>query len=62
MQKQLGAKPPAEWRVERVDLWALLKKPGRIQSVSFGTSGGGAFVDQILLGRTEKELGDFKGK
>jgi outer membrane protein assembly factor BamB len=59
-QKQLGTEAPAEWRVERVDLWALLKKPGRIQTVSFGTSGGGALVDQILLGRTEKDLVDFK--
>jgi hypothetical protein len=52
VQKQLGTETPAEWRVERVDLWPLLKKPGRIQSVSFGTAGGGALVDRILLTRT----------
>ena len=56
VSKQLGAEPPTEWRVERVDLWALLKKPGRIQAISFATSGGGALVDRILLGRTEKDL------
>jgi len=56
VQKQLSNDVPIEWRVERVDLWGLLKKPGRIQSISFGTSGGGALVDKILLGRTEKDL------
>jgi hypothetical protein len=59
IQKQLANEPPTDWHVERVDLWALLKKPGKIQSVAFGTSGGGALVDQILLGRTEKDLADF---
>jgi hypothetical protein len=62
VQKQVGAEVPTEWRVERVDLWALLKKPGRIQCIGFGTSGGGALVDQILLGRSEKDFADFKPK
>ncbi|MBA3847898.1 MAG: PQQ-binding-like beta-propeller repeat protein, partial [Planctomycetes bacterium] len=56
-EKQAAATPTTDWTVVRVDLWELSgRKPGRIQTMSLGADGDGAFVDQILLGRSEKEL------
>jgi outer membrane protein assembly factor BamB len=55
--KQAADRPPADWQVVRVDLWALAKKPLRIQSIGLAASGGGALFDQVLLGRSEAELG-----
>jgi hypothetical protein len=54
--KQMADRPPTEWQVVRVDLWALTKKPLRIQALGLGTAGGGVLFDQILLGRSEVEL------
>jgi outer membrane protein assembly factor BamB len=54
--KKLADAPPAEWRVERVDLWQVFKKPVRIRSMRLGSPGGSAAFDQILLARTEKDL------
>ena len=53
--KQADA-PSATWQVVRVDLWAVAKKPWRIRSLMFNVKGGGAAIDQIVLGRTESEL------
>lgn len=59
--RKVADAPPGEWRVERIDLWQVLKKPTRIQSLRLASYGGPAAFDQILLGRTEKDLPD-KGK
>jgi hypothetical protein len=59
-KKQFADRPPAEWQVVRLDLWALAKQPFRIQSIALGASGGGALFDQILLGRTEADLDRLK--
>ena len=48
--------PPLSWQVVRVDLWALVKNPWRIRSLMFNVQGGGAALDQIVLGRTESNL------
>jgi outer membrane protein assembly factor BamB len=48
--------PPAEWQVVRVDLWDVFRKPVRIHGLRLGSTGGAAAFDQILLGRTEKDL------
>ena len=53
--KQADAPPPA-WRVVRVDLWEVAKKPWRIRSLFLSVKGGGAAFDQIVLGRTESDL------
>ncbi|MDR3634916.1 MAG: hypothetical protein P4L84_14020 [Isosphaeraceae bacterium] len=58
--KQVGGQPPNEWKVVRVDLWALAKAPFRIQALTLGASGGGAAFDQILLGRTAEDLDRVK--
>jgi outer membrane protein assembly factor BamB len=54
--KQAADGPPTEWRVVRVDLWALVKKPLRIQSLGLAAAGGGALFDQIILGRSPTDL------
>lgn len=53
--KQADA-PPLSWQVVRVDLWALAKKPWSIRSLMLNVKGGGAAIDQIVLGRTEADL------
>ena len=53
---KIGESPPAAWQVQRVDLWALFKKPTRIQYMYLDTLGGPAAFDAILLGRTPEEL------
>jgi outer membrane protein assembly factor BamB len=56
-RKQMAGAPPREWQVVRVDLWELFgKKPVRIQSLGLVSVGGPAVFDQILLGRSEKDL------
>lgn len=65
-QRQMADKPAMEWTVVRLDLWQVLqegvkgnpwsKGPFRITSISLYTVGGGASFDQILLGRSEKDL------
>jgi hypothetical protein len=50
--KKLGATPPTDWHVERVDLWELFKAPTHIRGLRLSTVGGPAAFDQILLGRT----------
>ena len=54
--KQVDAVPPLQWEVVRVDLWALLGKPLRIQCMNLAAVGGGAAFDQLVLGRTEGDL------
>jgi len=48
--------PPLDWRVVRVDLWELLKKPIRLRAMRLSRVGGSAAFDQVLLGRSEKDL------
>ena len=48
--------PPLSWQVVRVDLWAVAKKPWRIRSLRLSVNGGGAAIDQVVLGRTESDL------
>lgn len=48
---------PRQWEVVTVDLWeALGKKPARLQSMNFTTSGGAGGFDRILLGRSKADL------
>jgi outer membrane protein assembly factor BamB len=54
--KKVADAPPRDWQVVRVDLWEVFKKPVRIQSLALGSRGGAAAFDQIVLGRTEKDL------
>lgn len=57
---KLAATVPGEWTVMRVDLWQALKKPSRIRALRLMAPGGSAAFDQILLGRTEKDLPSVK--
>lgn len=55
--RKLEAAPPAEWKIERVDLWeAFGHKPTRIRHIAFAARGGAGLFDRILLGSSEKEL------
>ena len=54
--KQTADRPPTDWQIVRIDLWALTKQPLRIQSIGLAAAGDGASFDQILLGRTLAEL------
>jgi hypothetical protein len=54
--KQAADRPQTEWQVVRVDLWALAKKPLRIQAIGLAAAGGGALFDQVLLGRSPADL------
>jgi hypothetical protein len=54
--KKVANQPPTDWEVVRVDLWDTFKKPIRVQMVGLSSRGGGAAFDQIVLGRTEKDL------
>jgi outer membrane protein assembly factor BamB len=54
--KKVADAPPGEWRVVRVDLWELLKRPVRVRGMRLSCEGGSGAFDQILLGRTEKDL------
>jgi hypothetical protein len=56
MANKVGQIPPAQWTVQRVDLWDILKKPARLNSMWLGAKGGDVAFDQILLGRTEADL------
>jgi hypothetical protein len=47
---------PREWRVVRIDLWNVFKKPVRIRGLRLSSTGGPTSFDQIVLGRTEKDL------
>jgi outer membrane protein assembly factor BamB len=47
---------PHEWRAVRIDLWKALGRDVRVQALGLGTSGGAAAFDQIVLGRTLKDL------
>jgi outer membrane protein assembly factor BamB len=48
--------PPSTWKIVRVDLWALNKKPWQVRSLCLGAKGGGAAFDQIVLARAESDL------
>lgn len=48
--------PPTEWKMARVDLWQVFGKPVRIRGLRLGSTAGPAAFDQVLLGRTEKDL------
>ena len=53
--------PPADWKVERIDLWSLFKDakdPFWIANIGLGAVGGGAAFDQIRLAKTEQDLLD----
>jgi len=51
---------PREWKVVRVDLWDVFKKPVRVRGMQLSAPGGSAAFDQILLGRREKDLPPIK--
>jgi outer membrane protein assembly factor BamB len=54
--RKLADRPPGEWAVVRVDLWQVFKRPVRIRGLRLASTGGPAAFDQLLLGRTEKDL------
>jgi outer membrane protein assembly factor BamB len=58
--RKVADKVPKEWTVVRVDLWDVFKKPVRIRGMQLGAPGGSAAFDQVLLGRTEKDLSPLK--
>ena len=39
--QQASDRPPAEWQVVRVDLWALTKRPFRVQAIGLAATGDG---------------------
>jgi hypothetical protein len=47
---------PGEWQTVRVDLWKLLQKPARIQTMYLAARGGAVGFDEIVLGRSEADL------
>ena len=59
--KQVADTPPREWQVVRADLWEMLKKPIQLEALGLAAEGGGAEFDQIVLGRTEKDLPPVAG-
>jgi hypothetical protein len=54
--RKAADKAPTEWSVVRLDLWEVFKKPVRIRAMRLASPGGSAAFDQIVLGRTEKDL------
>jgi hypothetical protein len=54
--KKVADRPPQEWQVVRIDLWEVFGRPVRIQGLRLSCRGGGAAFDQVLLGRTAKDL------
>ena len=56
---KLADAPPTEWKVMRVDLWKSAGKDTRITRMWLGCLGGPGAFDQILLGRSEKDLDDY---
>lgn len=57
---QVDTNVPRQWKVVRVDLWRLMKEHHRLSAVTalgVGAVGGPAAIDQIVLGRTEEDLG-----
>jgi hypothetical protein len=59
---KIAGAPPAEWKVVTVDLYEAFKKPVHIQTMRLGSRGGGAAFDQILLGRTRKDLLGYENR
>jgi hypothetical protein len=59
-ETKVGETVSTTWTAHRVDLWNVLKHPGRIWSMRFRTFGDDAVADQILLGRTETDLPPLK--
>ena len=55
--RKVAEKVPAAWQVVTVDLWeAFRDQPVRLQAMSLMSSGGPAWFDRIVLGRTVKDL------
>jgi outer membrane protein assembly factor BamB len=54
--RPISDRPPQEWEVVRVDLWEVLKKPVHVRGLRLAARGGPGAFDQVLLGRTEKDL------
>ena len=51
---------PQEWQVVRIDLWEAFRQPFRIRGLRLATRDGPAAFDQLLLGRSEKDLPAIK--
>ncbi len=60
MSRKIAGVPPEDWRGIRIDLWEVFKKPVRIRAMRLSSREGPAAFDQILLGRTEKDLPPLK--
>jgi hypothetical protein len=58
--KQVSPAVPEDWQTVRVDLWKELGKPMNVGAIGLGCQGGPAALDQVLLGRTEKDLDSVK--
>jgi hypothetical protein len=58
--KKVGEAVPRDWQVVRVDLWDVFRRPVRIRTMQLANHGGATAFDQILLGRTEKDLPPVK--
>jgi outer membrane protein assembly factor BamB len=58
--RKVADRAPREWTVVRIDLWEVFKRPVRIRGMRLGSAGGPAAFDQVLLGRTEKDLPPVK--
>jgi hypothetical protein len=52
--------PTDDWQLVRVDLWQLAKKPLNVTQFWLAFNNGAGAVDQIVLGRTEADLGAVK--
>jgi hypothetical protein len=51
---------PGKWTVVRVDLWEAFKKPVRVQAMTLMVAGAAGQFDQIVLGRSERDLPEKK--
>ncbi len=58
--RKIADAPPQDWQMVRVDLWEVFKKPVRIRGLRLASREGPAAFDQILLGRSEKDLPPVK--
>jgi hypothetical protein len=58
--RKIADTPPQEWQVVRVDLWEAFHRPVRIRGLRLAAREGPAAFDQILLGRSEKDLPPLK--
>jgi hypothetical protein len=54
--RKVADEPPREWRVVRVDLWEVFRKPVRVRGLRLDSVGGPAAFDQVLLAQSEKDL------